>query len=113
MSQDSTSSSSRRRPLSSELHVPSGDLHLPPGIPLIPDDFPQRLTRLKEMTGLSWERVAVALGVDPRQLLRWRLHGGTPSGGPMLSIVRLAARVPGGLAVLLDEDVTVIFNPRR
>ena len=99
--------------MNSELHVPSDDLHLPPGIPLIPDDFPQRLSRLKEMTGLLWERLAVALGVDPRQLLRWRLHGGAPGGGPMLSIVRWAARIPGGLAVLLDEDVIVIFNSRR
>ena len=99
--------------MSSELHVPSDDLHLPPGIPLIPDDFPQRLTKLKEMTSLPWERVAVVLGVDSRQLLRWRLQGAIPSGGPMLSIVKMAVRVPGGLAVLLNEDVTVTFNPRR
>ena len=31
----------------------------------------------------------------------------------MLSLVRLALRVPGGLALLVDEDLVVIHRPRR
>ena len=31
----------------------------------------------------------------------------------MLALVRLAIRSPEGLAALLDEDVIVIFKPRR
>ena len=86
---------------------------IPPGVALMPDDFSDRLTALKEMTGLSWEGMAVGMGVDPRQLLRWREHGGAPNGGAMLALVRLAIRVPEGLGELLDEDVIVIFKPRR
>ena len=86
---------------------------IPPGFALMPDDFSDRLTALKEMTGLTWEGMAVGMGVDPRQLLRWREHGGAPNGGAMLALVRLAIRVPEGLGELLDEDVIVIFKPRR
>ena len=83
---------------------------LPPGVALIPDDFGERLAALKELTRLPWEGMAVALGVDPRQLLRWR-QGAAPSGGAMLSLVRLAVRVPGGLSALLGEDVAIVHGP--
>lgn len=84
----------------------------PPGVALMPEDFEERLTALKEMTGLSWEGMAVCLGVDSRQLLRWR-QGGVPNGGAMLSLVRLATRLPEGLGELLGEDLTVVHTPRR
>lgn len=74
-----------------------------PGYALLPADFPARLGRLKESTGLSWEGLAVCLGVDSRQVLRWR-QGTEPCGGAMLALVRLARRVPGGLEELLDGD---------
>ena len=80
---------------------------------LIPEDFAERLDVFKEVTGLSWEALAACLGVDPRQLLRWRIKGGAPNGGAMLSLVRLAIRTPEGLAELLGEDVIVTFKPRR
>ena len=81
----------------------------PPGVALIPEDFEKRLEALKELTRLPWEGMAVVLGVDPRQLLRWR-QGAAPNGGAMLALVRLAIRVPGGLAALLDEDITVVHQ---
>ena len=84
----------------------------PPGVALLPEDFPRRLTALKEITGLSWEGMALSLGVDPRQLLYWR-HGGWPNGGAMLSLVELATRVPDGLGTLLDADLVVVRNSRR
>ena len=87
-------------------------LFIPPGVALVPEEFPRRLVALKEMTGLSWEGMGDALGVDPRQLWRWR-NGGEPNGGAMLALVRLSVRVPGGLALLVDEDVVVIYKPRR
>ena len=77
--------------MSNGRHAPS-PLFLP-GVALLPDDFADRLTVLKEITGLSWDGMAVCLGVDIKQLLRWR-HGGTPNGGAMLSLVRLATRAP-------------------
>ena len=85
----------------------------PPGIALMPEDFARKLAALKDLTGLTWAGMADALGVDPRQLLRWRNEDGEPNAGAMLSLTRLAVRVPGGLALLIDEDVEVIHRPRR
>lgn len=96
-----------------ENRAPS-DLRLaPPGVALMPEDFPRRLAALKELTGLTWDGMANALGVDPRQLLRWRKQDDEPNGGAMLSLARLAGRVPGGLALLLSEDLNSIYKPRR
>ena len=80
--------------------------HLRPGVALLPENFPARLTALKELTGLSWEGMATAMGVDSRQLHRWR-KGASPNGEAMLALVRLAAQVPEGLGELLDEDLLV------
>ena len=91
----------------------SGHRRFPPGFALMPEDFPRKLAALKELTGLTWEGMADALGVDPRQLLRWRNKDGEPNAGATLSLARLAVRVPGGLALLLDEDVDVTYRPRR
>ena len=88
-------------------------LDIPPGVALMPDDFPARLTAVRDLLDLNWEEMSVAMGVDPRQLLRWRQERGAPNGGAMLSLVRLAIRSPQGLGELLDEDVIVIFKPRR
>ena len=84
---------------------------IPPGVALVPEDFREKLEVIKRLTGLSWEGLASAMGVDSRQLWRWRKRGGEPGGGAMLALVRLALRVPGGLAALVDEDVIVIFRP--
>lgn len=84
----------------------------PPGVALLPEDFAERLEALRERTGLPWERMAVSMGVDPRQLWRWR-QGASPGGGAMLSLVRFATRVPGGLAGLLDEELVVVRPERQ
>ena len=97
----------------SEPHPLSAPASIPPGVALLPEDFPKRLEAVRDLFGLNCEEMAVALGVDPRQLLRWRIKGGAPNGGAMLSLVRLAIRTPEGLAELLGEDVIVIFKPRR
>ena len=73
-----------------------------PGVALLPDDFAGRLVALREAAGLTWQAFAARLGVDPRQLLRWR-RGTSPCGGAMLAVCRLAATVPGGLDILLGE----------
>lgn len=86
---------------------------IPPGFALMPEDFPTRLEAVRSLFDLNWEEMAAAMGVDSRQLLRWRIKGGSPNGGAMLSLVRLAIRSPEGLGELLDEDVIVIFKTRR
>ena len=50
------------------------------------------------------------MGVDSRQLWRWRKRGSEPGAGAMLALARIALRVPGGLALLLDEDVVVTLG---
>ena len=44
------------------------------------DDFVQRLDALKKASGLTWNGFAQALGVDRRQVNRWR-EGTEPCGG--------------------------------
>ena len=83
-----------------------------PGVALIPEDFGLRLTRLKEASGLSWEGFASVIGVDCRQLLRWRNAGAEPSGGAMLALVDLAVQVPEGLGILLGRDLEVVRRGR-
>ena len=69
----------------------------------LPDDFVQRLHRLKELTGLTWNAFSDLLGVDPKQMLRWR-DGTEPCGGAYRSLVRVARWVPGGLDLIVGED---------
>ncbi len=70
---------------------------------VLPDDFVRRLSRFRQAIGLSWNGLAEALGVDPKQVLRWR-HGVEPCGGAMLAIVRLASQVPGGIQLIMGDD---------
>ena len=42
----------------------------------IPDDFPERLERLKEESGLPWAEIARRLGTYPYTVRRWRKKGG-------------------------------------
>ena len=69
---------------------------------VLPEDFPQRLERLKEASGHSWRGMARAIGIDHKLLLRWR-KGAVPSGGSMYSLLLFASRVSGGLDILMGE----------
>ena len=84
-----------------------------PGVALMPEDFGERLVLLKEATGLSWEGVSTLIGVDPRQLWRWRSKDVVPCGGAMLSLVDLSVQVPEGLGLLLARDLVVVRREGR
>ena len=71
---------------------------------LIPEDFAKRLALFKEATGLSWDILAACLGVDPRQLQRWR-KGTKPSGDGLCALILMAARIPGGVYMLIGVHV--------
>lgn len=73
---------------------PSGEL---------PEDFAERLERLKQASGLSWDAFAEAVGVERKQVLRWR-RGTEPSGSAYHGLVELARWIPGGIEILLGED---------
>ena len=70
---------------------------------VLPPDFPSGWSRLKEASGLTWTAFAHALGVDRKQVNRWR-RGVEPCGGAMLALIRFAMRIPGGLEILLGEE---------
>lgn len=78
--------------------------HLLFGITFLPEDFAARLQRFKEASGLTWDGMASCLGVDPRQLQRWR-KGTRPSGDGLFALVLLAARIPGGFHTLFKTHV--------
>jgi len=69
---------------------------------LFPKDFGQRLARLVELTGLSWEEFAERLGVECDRVTEWR-RGEVPTGGEVWHIMRLALSVPGGTEVMLTQ----------
>ena len=69
---------------------------------VLPEDFPQRLSCLRRATHLTRNGFADALGADRKQALRWN-DGTEPCGGAMLSIVRLAGVVPGGLDLIMGD----------
>ena len=77
----------------------------------LPPDFAERLLALKRRAGLTWDEMAWALGVDTRQLMRWR-RGAAPNGGAMLALVCLAAQIPDGIFDLFgDEFIIVLSEP--
>ena len=75
---------------------------------LLPVDFPNRLERLKEASGLSWSGLAAAIGVDYKQMYRWR-KGVEPSEGALHALYMFAARIPGGLEILMGEGFQLTF----
>ena len=79
--------------------------HMVLSVTFLPEDFPQRLGLFKGATGLSWEGLGVCMGVDPRQIQRWR-QGTKPSGDGLFALLLLAARVPGGVHMLLGVHVS-------
>lgn len=85
------------------------DPDLPQDIDRLLRNFPARLNRIKEASGLSWSGLAVALGVDRKRVRLWG-KGAEPRGGSMLSLFHFARRIPGGIDILLglfpDPDVT-------
>ena len=70
---------------------------------LLPEDFAERLKRLREVSGLSWSGMARALGVSHKQIYRWR-DGTEPCGGAMHSLYMFADQWPHGLDILMGRD---------
>ena len=75
---------------------------------LLPKDFAKRLVRLKEASGLTWAGLAGKIGVDHKQMYRWR-NGVEPSGGALHALYVFAASIPGGLEILMGEPFQLTF----
>ena len=78
----------------------------------IPENFGKRLEAFKIKTGLSWDNLAAWIGVDPRQLQRWR-KGTKPSGDGLWALIVLAAHIPGGVYTLFQVRVAPPVDPFR
>lgn len=77
-----------------------------------PDDFPQRLERLRAASGLTWRRLARELGVGVRSLYRWRA-GTRPDAAHMLAIVEFATERELLNCLLSGADEGRRTNARR
>ena len=55
-----------------------------------PDDFPQRLLRFQEESGLTWAEVARRLGTYPHTVFRWKEGQGRPNAQHMMALLELA-----------------------
>ena len=69
---------------------------------LFPKDFGERLERLMELAGLSWEEFAERLSADDDRVMEWR-EGSVPSGGEVWHIMHLVSTAPRGIEVMLTE----------
>ena len=68
---------------------------------VIPDDFPRRVRRLKEESGLTWTEFARRIGVIPYTIWRWVEGGVRPHFRHQLALLALAQEL--GLAHLLTD----------
>ena len=73
----------------------------------LPKDFPERLERFREVTGLSWGELAASLGVDHERVTSWR-RGALPRDLALPKLYRVAQRVPGGMEALFPNIVDVL-----
>ena len=53
---------------------------------VLPDDFPERLKRLKQESGLPWAELHRRLGIDPKTMRRWRDKGVRPGTRYMMAL---------------------------
>ena len=57
-----------------------------------PDDFPRRIERLREASGVSWQAFADELRVSVRTVHRWR-RGSRPDAAHLLALLDYAAEL--------------------
>ena len=68
-----------------------------------PRDFPDRLERFKEETGLTWNALARRLGVNTYRLREWR-RGTVPDSTNLFILLTLAERL-GLRGILMCPEV--------
>ena len=88
---------------------------------VLPDDFPERLKRLQEESGLPWAEMARRIGTYPYTVWRWKEGRGRPHFQHQMALLELADDL--GLAHLLtawtlpdkagSEKPANVVPPRR
>ncbi len=66
-----------------------------------PEDFPKRLERFKEESGLSWAEIARRLDIHHETMRRWRKGRACPGTRHMMALLMLAHSL--GLGHLFTE----------
>lgn len=77
-----------------------------------PKDFPERLERLKELSGLSWRKLAEGVGVTPSRVAGWR-RGSVPDGFALADLMRFSTRIEGGLDALFPDIAEALRRQAR
>ena len=67
-----------------------------------PEDFPERLVRFQEASGLSWSEIARRIGTYRATVWRWTEGVVRPNGGHMLALLALADDL--GIRHLFTEE---------
>ncbi len=62
----------------------------------LPDDFPQRLERFREESGLSWSEIARRLGTYRNTVWRWKEGRARPNKHHLRALVELAGSMGHG-----------------
>ena len=77
-----------------------------------PPDFPERLARFKEASGLSWRAIARLLGISPSRLRQWRNKGVAPSHDHLFLLLTIAESVGlrDGVLMCPDRDLPEGFD---
>ena len=70
--------------------MPRQRIHHRRDIYRLPDDFPERLRRFQEESGLPWAEVARRLGTLPHTVWRWRKGEVWPNTQHMMALMELA-----------------------
>ena len=79
----------------------------------LPQDFPDRLERFKESTGLTWNALARRLGVNPYRLREWRKGTSTILDSTNLVILLTLADKPGLRGILMCPDLDRFEMPAK
>ena len=99
---------------------------------VFPDDFPQRLVRFKEESGLPWAEIARRLGTYPHTVKRWWKEGVRPHFRHQMALLDLADDLglghlftdwsirretrngtPGSAGILRPAEPPVCKSPKR
>ena len=83
--------------------------------PVFPPDFPERLERFKEASGLSWRAIARMLGVNLHRLRQWRNKGVAPSPAHLFLLLTIAEsmRLRDGILMCPDQDLPEGIDPEE
>ena len=81
---------------------------------VLPADFPDRLERFKDASGLTWRSLARILGVSPYRLRQWRKRGVAPSSAHLFWLLTLAESMGlrDGILMCPDRDAPDGGDPK-